>query len=82
TSERIKVYTDATSYNRMTLDAYKKQFYMAKRSLLDVLDAENELFQSAGLLVTGQINELIAAGRILALGGVLLDSTFPPADLP
>lgn len=82
TNERIKVYNEATSYNKITLDAYLKQFDMGQRSLLDVLYAENELFQSAGLLITAQINEVIAAGRILALGGRLVDSEFPHATLP
>lgn len=79
--EKKNVYTDAIAYNRMTLDAYMKQFNVSQRSLLDVLDAENELFQSSGLLVTEQVNELIAAGRILALNGVLVDAVFPPMVL-
>lgn len=80
--EKIKVFKDAASYSSMTLDAYLKQFTVSQRSLLDVLSAENELFQSSGLLVTDQVNELIAAGRILALSGKLVDAIFPDADLP
>jgi len=77
--EKKTMYTDAIAYNKTTLDAYMKQFTLSQRSLLDVLDAENELFQSAGLLVTEQVNELIAAGRILALQGALVETVFPPA---
>ena len=40
----------------------------------DLLDAENELFVSSGLLVTAQTNELLASYRILAVAGQLLQS--------
>ena len=52
------------------IDAYREQFDVAQRTLLDVLDAENELFVSKGQLVTSQVNETLASYRILALGGI------------
>jgi adhesin transport system outer membrane protein len=48
-----------------------KQFTVGQRTLLDVLDARNELFQSSGLMVTAKVNEVIAAERLLALAGKL-----------
>lgn len=69
--EQVVAYGDAVSFNDKTLDAYLKQFKVAQRTLLDVLDARNELFQSSGLLVTSKVNELIAAYRLTALGGNL-----------
>jgi adhesin transport system outer membrane protein len=48
--------------------------------LLDVLDAENELFVASGQLVSSQTNELLASYRILAVGGTLMTtlSVTPP----
>lgn len=62
---------DALGYNQKTLDSYRKQFNVGQRTLLDVLDARNEMFQSSGLLVTAKTNEVIAAERLLALTGQL-----------
>lgn len=72
--ERIRAYSDALEYNRQTADAYQQQFIVGQRTLLDVLDAENELFQTSGHLITSSVNEMIAAYRLLALMGCLLRS--------
>ncbi len=64
--------TAAVQFNIETRDAYVEQFDVAQRTLLDVLDAENELFVSRGQLVTAEITEIVAGYRILALGGQLL----------
>ena len=72
--QRVEDLTDAVRFNSETRDAYRQQFEVAQRTLLDVLDAENELFVSSGQLVTAQTNELLASYRILAVGGVLLDT--------
>ncbi len=64
----------ARDFNRLTLAAYEQQFEVAQRTLLDVLDAENELFTSEGQLITAQTNEQLASYRILGVGGVLLET--------
>lgn len=65
---------DSLGFNQKTLDSYRKQFNVGQRTLLDVLDARNEMFQSSGLLVTAKTNEVIAAERLLALTGQLNNS--------
>jgi adhesin transport system outer membrane protein len=72
--ESIGAYTDAVEYNRQTAEAYRQQFVVGQRTLLDVLDAENELFQTSGQLITARVNEMIAAYRLLALMGCLIRS--------
>lgn len=72
--QRIQAYSSAVEYNRQTTDAYQQQFIVGQRTLLDVLDAENELFQTSGQLITSKVNEMIAAHRLLALMGCLLRS--------
>ncbi len=64
--------TSAVRFNTETRNAYRDQFDVAQRTLLDVLDAENELFVSKGQLVTASINETLAGHRVLALGGRLM----------
>ena len=63
---------DATRFAKETRDAYIQQFEVAQRTLLDVLDAENELFVSASELVTAQTNEVLAGFRVFAVAGELL----------
>ncbi len=72
--DSIVALEDARDFNRLTLQAYEQQFEVAQRTLLDVLDAENELFVSEGQLITAQTNEQLASYRILAVGGVLLET--------
>lgn len=77
--QRVEDLTSAVEFSRETRDAYREQFDVAQRTLLDVLDAENELFVSRGQLVTSEVNETLARYRILALGGQLLASLGVPA---
>ncbi len=72
--KRVVCFGDALNYNQKTLDSYLKQFNVGQRTLLDVLDAHNEKFQSAGLMITARTNEVIAAERLLALTGKLNES--------
>jgi len=72
--ESIGAFADAVEYNRQTAEAYRQQFIVGQRTLLDVLDAENELFQTSGRLITSRVNEMIAAYRLLALMGCLIPS--------
>jgi adhesin transport system outer membrane protein len=57
---------------RRTRDAYAQQFEIGQRDLLDVLDAENELFLSRVGLVTAEYTERFAVYRLLAVAGDLL----------
>ena len=70
----VREYTEARDKNRMTKEIYLEQFGVAQRSLLDVLDSENEVFQSSNQLVTSSVNEHIAAYKLLALAGKLNES--------
>ena len=69
--QKVVFFGDALIYNQKTLDSYLKQFIVGQRTLLDVLDAHNEKFQSAGLMATARTNEVIATERLLALTGKL-----------
>ncbi|MCR5257637.1 MAG: TolC family protein [Desulfovibrio sp.] len=70
--EQYKHYTQAMEYNKFTLNAYNEQFLIGQRTLLDVLDSENELFNSSSQAETAKSNVLIGAWRMLALSGRML----------
>lgn len=52
--------------------AYRDQFDIGRRSLLDVLDSENEAFQAERALVQGEYDLALARYRTLAAMGKLL----------
>ena len=54
--------------------AYKQQFNIGQRNLLDLLDTENELFQARKDYLDASFNELSARYRLLNATGQLLDS--------
>ena len=55
-------------------DAYRKQFDIGQRSLLDLLDTENELFQARRAYVNAEYDLSIAQARARASAGELLAS--------
>ncbi len=59
---------------RRTRDAYAAQFDIGQRSLLDLLDAENQLFLFRVQLTTAEFAERFAAYRVLAVTGSLLSA--------
>lgn len=60
---------------------YQQQFKLGQRSLLDLLDTENELYQARQDFLQVEFSEITAQYRILHATGLLLDSlriTRPP----
>lgn len=55
-----------------TVEAYKKQFNLGKRTLLDVLNTENELFEARNEYIEADFDELRAKYRLLNATGELL----------
>lgn len=70
--ERAKEFNAQADSNARVVSAYKDQFELDRRTLLDVLDAQNELFVSRSNAVNSQYLEILAVYRILALQGRLL----------
>jgi adhesin transport system outer membrane protein len=58
--------------NAATRDAYAEQFNLGRRSLLDLLDAENEYYLAISSLTTAEFTEAFAVYRVLAVVGDLL----------
>ena len=85
--EQYKHYYNAVKYNKMTLALYEEQRSTnGMRSLLDVLDSQNEMYNSSTQQWTSWGNILVGAYRLSALTGNMLPSmsidTGPLKDAP
>lgn len=60
--------------SEQVLEAYRSQFELGRRSLLDLVNAENELFQSRATLSSGRITARSSEFRLLAAMGMLVKS--------
>jgi outer membrane protein, adhesin transport system len=69
---RLEALRARVTAQRETRDTYAQQFDLGQRSLLDLLDAENELFAARSDLTTAEYTETFAAYRVLAVIGALL----------
>jgi adhesin transport system outer membrane protein len=71
---RLEALGNGVDAQRSTRDIYAQQFDLGQRGLLDLLDAENELFIDRSNLVTATFTETFAVYRVLAVIGAMLDS--------
>ena len=71
---RLEALRAGVDAQRATRDIYAQQFDLAQRGLLDLLDAENELFIDRTNLATATFTETFAVYRVLAVIGVMLDT--------
>lgn len=72
--ERAVEFSAQAEANERVVAAYKEQFDLDRRTLLDVLDSQNELFVSRSNTVNAEYLEMLAVFRLLALQGRLLSA--------
>ncbi len=77
-SDRTKDYAEQVTANEKVVEVYLDQFNMSRRTLLDVLDAQNELFISRSNNLDAIYADRFAVFRILALQGRLLETLGVP----
>ncbi len=70
-SDRLPSLEDRVLAADQVVAAYRQQFQLGQRTLLDVLDVENELFQARVALVTGEFDFRVANYQMLATIGTL-----------
>lgn len=81
-SRRVDILQEQISFGEQVRTSYRQQFDIGQRTLLDVLDAENTLFNTRVAAATARYAEVFAQYRVLASMGQLL-STFgiePPDE--
>lgn len=81
-SERLPSLRSHAEMSAATRDSYAKQFNLGQRTLLDLLDSENETFTAQTNLTNGSYLESFARFRLLADMGQLLSylGVTPPAE--
>jgi adhesin transport system outer membrane protein len=77
-SERLTPLKEFATASEATREAYGKQFNLGQRTLLDLLDSENEYYTARTSYVTGQYTQLFASYRLLQNEGRLLESLGVP----
>ena len=78
--ERAREFASQAAANIEVVRAYKDQFSLDRRTLLDVLDAQNELFVSRSNTINAEFLEMFSVFRLLGLKGQLLPTlgvTYP-----
>ena len=75
----VPLLTSAVQHDDAVRSAYDQQFQLSQRSLLDLLDAQSELFQTQTKAITAQEQAVFAAYKILAIQGQMLQALNVPA---
>lgn len=70
--ERAREFASQGNANAEVVKAYRDQFDLNRRTLLDVLDAQNEWFVSRSNAINAEFLEMFAVYRLLALKGELM----------
>lgn len=73
-SARAQQFLEQATANEKVVGVYLDQFSLDRRTLLDVLDSQNELFVSRSSHVNALYTEMFAVFRVLALEGRLLNT--------
>lgn len=69
---QIPMLEDYVSDSQLTKDAYIKQFDLGRRTLLDILNTENEMIEARRLLASAKLDLLFNEYRLYhAMGGLL-----------
>lgn len=80
-SRQVPLLTSAVQHDQEVRSAYDQQFQMSTRSLLDLLDAQSEVFRAQIKMVTAQEQAVFSAYKILAVEGQMLQALNVPAPL-
>lgn len=72
--QQVKFLEQYVASSEKTRDSYQKQFDIGQRSLLDLLDTENEVFSAKNTLTDSTFDYLIAQYRVLNGTGQLLSA--------
>ncbi len=78
--EQAREFGAQAAANAEVVSAYKDQFGLDRRTLLDVLDSQNELFVSRSNTINSEFLEMFSIFRLLAVKGQLLPTlgvTYP-----
>lgn len=72
-ARQLRYFREHVEASVRTTSAYEKQFNIGQRTLLDVLDSQNELFGARTALANGRHIELLSIYKVLQAMGCLTD---------
>ena len=64
-AEQLKYLKKHRDYTKKTLESYNEEFSLGQRTLLDLLDVENESYTSQKAYVTAQYDHILAKYRVI-----------------
>jgi len=67
-------------YSEETSASYKREYELGRRTLLDLLSAQNDLINSKAQIINAQMDKLFAQYRILDAMGMLVSSVLDEQD--
>lgn len=67
-------------FSQETLESYQSEYEMGRRTLLDLLSAQNDLVSSKSQIINSQMDKLFAQYRILDAMGMLVSSVVEEKD--
>ncbi len=68
---QLKDLKDYSKFSEKTLDLYNEEYDLGRRSLLDLLTAQNDVINSRAQIITAEYEHLLAQYRILDAMGLL-----------
>ncbi len=71
---QLRYFKEHVDASMRTSDAYQKQFNIGQRTLLDLLDSENELYGAKMAYIGGKYTELFGSYRVLNATGCLTEA--------
>lgn len=78
--EQLKDLKDYSQYSEKTLELYKEEYDLGRRSLLDLLSAQNDVINSRSQIIQAEYDQLFAKYRILDAMGLLVVAVNGTAD--
>jgi len=70
--KQLKELNDYNKYSKETLELYKKEYNLGRKSLLDLLSTQNDFINSKSRIITVNYNILFEKYKILNYMGVLV----------
>ncbi|MFT5659975.1 MAG: adhesin transport system outer membrane protein [Sulfurimonas sp.] len=77
---QLKDLKDYSKYSEKTLELYKEEYDLGRRSLLDLLSAQNDVINSRSQIISAEYDQLFAKYRILDAMGLLVVAVNGTAD--
>jgi adhesin transport system outer membrane protein len=81
-AEQLNYLKQHRDFTKKTLEAYNEEFRLGRRTLLDVLDVENEYYTSRKAYVTALYDEQLAEYRVIEnVGNLPLVAEVKPEEI-